>query len=456
MLKRSNLNYKFRNRDAQWRNFQYGLRKQSARRRALRRFPAYLLLLCILILLTHGLFRLLDRKHISIYNTASPISEDQQITPVTLEHRDIIQRLMVVNSTTKKFGITTGDLDYEITTSLMPALQEYIIDRIDRKNSLYFGFVIMEPDTGRILSMVSHDRLDPENNVCANADFPAASIFKIVTAAAAIETKNYQPHTPMTFNGNQYTLYKNQLTRTRNRYSSTISFANAFAKSINPVFGNIGMHDLGKTDLEAYGEAFGFNLSPQFEICMDPSRLIIKDEPYNWAEIASGFNRTTMLSPVHGALIIGVILNDGRWVDPRLIDAIRSGNDMVYRGHPNNERRVIQPQTAASLKKMLEATVKSGTAAKTFRGVSRDKILSRLTIGGKTGSINDRPDYSIRYDWFTGFAEKKDGSQKIAVSVIVAHKDFIGTRAAQYARMGIKKYYEIKKHESESASSDKT
>jgi penicillin-binding protein A len=456
MLKRSKFNSRFNNRDSQWRDFQYGLRKQSARQRALRRLPAYILLLFVLILLTQGLFWLLDQNFPSTKQIAVKSREMERTADAPMAHRDIIQQLALANSTSDTFGITDGGRDYEVVTSLLPSLQEHLINRIDRKNSLYFGLVIMEPDTGRILSMVSHDRHDPENNVCVKAAFPAASIFKIVSAAAAMEIKNYQPHTPVTFNGNQYTLYKNQLTHKRNRYSNTITFAKAFAKSVNPVFGNIGMHDLGRTGLETYGKAFGFNLSPQSEICMDQSRLIIEDGPYNWAEIASGFNRTTMLSALHGALIVGVALNEGRWVDPRLIDAIRSGNDMIYRGHSNNEHRVVQPRTAASLKKMLETTVRSGTAAKTFRGASRDKILSQLTIGGKTGSINDRPDYSIRYDWFTGFAEKKDGSQRIAVSVIVAHKDFIGTRAAQYARMGIKKYYEIKKHESESASSDKT
>lgn len=409
-----------------------------------------------MILLIQGLFRLLDIKQMAPATINPPMADIKCASTSAMERENIVRQLTLVNSTSDTFGLTDGGRDYEVFTSLMPPLQEYIINRIDQKNSLYFGFVIMEPDTGRILSMVSHDRHDPDNNVCVKADFPAASIFKIVSAAAAMELKNYQPHTPMTFNGNQYTLYKNQLTRNRNRYSSTISFASAFAKSVNPVFGNIGMHDLGRAGLETYGKAFGFNLSPQFEICMDQSSLLIKEEPYNWAEIASGFNRTTMLSAVHGALIISVALNEGYWIEPRIIDAIRSGNDMIYRGHANDKKRVIRPETAESLKKMLEATVRSGTAAKTFRGASRDKILSQLIIGGKTGSINDRPDYSIRYDWFTGFAEKKDGTQKIAVSIIVAHKDFIGTRAAQYARMGIKKYYEIKKNESESASSGKT
>ncbi len=422
----------------------------------MRRLPGYILGLFFLILLTHGFFWVLERYPVETERIADSSRKADGQAENTLAHKDILHGLSLANTTSDTFGLVSGERNYEVTTSLMPSLQEYIIDRIDRKNSLYFGFIIMEPDTGRIISMVSHDRLDPDNNVCVNADFPAASIFKIIAAAAAIEIKRYQPDTPMIFNGNKYTLYKNQLTRARNRYSNTISFGDAFAKSVNPVFGNIGMHDLDKDTLTFYGEAFGFNRSLQFELGMQPSSLVVDDEPYHWAEIASGFNRTTLMSPIHAAMIVAVALNNGQWVEPRIIDKIRTGNDTIYRGQPNSGPQVIKPGTAAALKKMMKTTVRAGTASKTFRGASRDKILSQLTIGGKTGSINDRPDYSIRYDWFTGFAEKKDGTRKIAVSVFVAHKDFIGTRAAQYARLGIKKYYETIAYEAASKESEKT
>jgi penicillin-binding protein A len=456
MLKPSKLHHGFQNGTAQWREFQNGLRKQSARQRTMRRIPGYILGLFVLILLTHGFFRLLERYPVAAEHAAVSSGEADGPAEIAIAHTDILQGLSLANATSDTFGLVSGELDYEITTSLMPAVQEYIIDRIDRKNSLYFGFVIMEPDTGRIVSMISHDRLDPDNNVCVNAGFPAASIFKIIAAAAAIETKRYQPDTPMVFNGNKYTLYRNQLTRVKNRHSSTILFGDAFAKSVNPVFGNIGMHDLDKETLAFYGEAFGFNRSPQFELCMQPSSLVIKDEPYHWAEIASGFNRTTLMSPLHGAMIVAVFLNNGQWVEPRIIDKIRRGSDTIYRGRAGTGPQVIQPGTAAALKKMMESTVRSGTAAKTFRGASRDKTLSLLTIGGKTGSINDRPDFSIRYDLFTGFAEKKDGTRQIAISVFVAHKDFIGTRAAQYARLGIKKYYETITYETPSKQGNET
>ena len=82
---------------------------------------------------------------------------------------------------------------------------------------------------------------------------------------------------------------------------------NAFAKSVNPVFGKLGALYLGKDGLESYARAFGFNHPINFEISLSPSETVITDEPYQWAEIASGFNRQTKMSPVHGALIAATI-----------------------------------------------------------------------------------------------------------------------------------------------------
>jgi len=51
--------------------------------------------------------------------------------------------------------------------------------------------------------------------------------------------------------------------------------------------------------------------------------------------------------------------------------------------------------------------------------------------------MNNNP----RYDWFVGFAKDKASDQSVAVSVMVAHKDFIGTKSGQYAKMAIKAYF---------------
>ena len=66
--------------------------------------------------------------------------------------------------------------------------------------------------------------------------------------------------------------------------------------------------------------------------------------------------------------------------------------------------------------------------------------MSRLEIGGKTGSISNQQ-RDLRFDWFVGFAQEKEGPAQLALAVMVAHEEYIGIRAAQYARMVIKAYF---------------
>jgi beta-lactamase class D len=73
----------------------------------------------------------------------------------------------------------------------------------------------------------------------------------------------------------------------------------------------------------------------------------------------------------------------------------------------------------------------------------RDKVLSQLTIGGKTGSIDTR-DHGARYDWFVGFADGPEQADAIAVAVLVAHEKFIGRRAGEYARLAMREYYRLR------------
>ena len=88
----------------------------------------------------------------------------------------------------------------------------------------------------------------------------------------------------------------------------------------------------------------------------------------------------------------------------------------------------------------MRRTVTHGTARKTFRRMKKDKVLSRLTIGGKTGSIDTR-DHGARYDWFAGYADGPDRKDAIAVAVLVAHEKFIGRRAGEYARRAIREHF---------------
>ena len=147
------------------------------------------------------------------------------------------------------------------------------------------------------------------------------------------------------------------------------------------------------------------------------------------------------MTPLHGAMMASAIINQGLLLEPTIVDRIvNEKGRIIYKGKLTPMNRVMDPNASQTLNLLMENTIKSGTGRKAFRRYRRDKILSKLNIGGKTGSIDNRI-HDARYDWFVGFAEEKNGEKKIAVSVIVAHEKYIGLRATYYARIAMKKYF---------------
>jgi cell division protein FtsI/penicillin-binding protein 2 len=427
-----------------WREYQAHLNgPQKARQRSVKLVRFILLS----IILAGGLYYIGNRLSSSTPKSdpeARLADQSDEIVASKIRKKDVrilIDDKAFINRNDPQFTFDYEGRPFTVQTSLDIPLQNRLLQAMDRTNSRYVAVVAMKPDTGRILALASYDKTGTLGNPCTSAKFPAASIFKIVTAAAAIEQCGYTPRSPMKFNGYKHTLYKSQLKKTSNRYTNTISFKDSFAQSVNPVFGKIGFLYLGKAQLEAYGAAFGFNRSPEFEIPCAPSHLTIADKPYNWAEIASGFNNQTTLSPLHGAALAAVPLNQGRLVEPTIIDRIVDNDGKVfYRNKPTFAGRAVSAETARILATLMETTVKSGTCRKAFRGAKRDKVLSNLRIGGKTGSIYDKG-HTTRFDWFVGFAHEKKGRGKMTVSVLVAHEEYIGKRASEYARLAFKHYF---------------
>lgn len=378
-------------------------------------------------------------------STVPPAETTQQPHPDPSIAKKDLQTILdghqFLNLAQNNFEIVHEDKKLTIHTSIDPMLQKYLVKKLNRKHSRYIGIVALDPTDGRILAMAGFDKADASNNPCVNGSFPAASIFKIVTAAAAIEKCNLQPDSMLQYNGRKHTLYKSQLKTQTTKYTNHISLKDSFAQSVNPVFGKLGTNYLGKEALRSYAEAFGFNREIDFELSLPVSRFEISDEPYQWAEIASGFNRQTRISPLHGALIAATILNRGKLIEPTIVDRITDDKGQeLYHQQPENIDQAITPATSNAVHEMMKATVKSGTARREFRRHRRDKVLSKLEIGGKTGSINNQNN-EARFDWFVGYAVDKNTGSQIAVSVIVTHEKFIGTRASTYARLAIREYY---------------
>jgi len=359
----------------------------------------------------------------------------------------IIDPDQLAQSDKNTFFIDTPDFSYKVTTSIDVYLQEYLLSVIQRLKKLTRGkpqriaFVVMEADTGKIVAMTGFDLENSKRNPCIDSNYPAASLFKIVTAAAAVETLGYTPNTQLYFNGNKYTLYKRQLKDVKNKYTYKISFASAFAESINPIFGKIGQNRLGKAGLDNYAQAFGFNEQVQSELPFFSGTFATTDSEYHLAELGCGFNTDTTISPLFGAMVTAAMINSGNLMVPSIVEHVTDAEGkVIYKNKKATYKSAIQPKTASTMMALMQKTVSKGTARKSFRGSSRDGILSGLIIGGKTGSLYNKQ-HTVKYDWFTGFGTDKKTDKKIAMAIVVGHRKYIGTRASTYAKMILKQYF---------------
>lgn len=422
--------------ETSWRDYQTRLKRAAAIKRLIKtisKYSVYSVLFFCLFIVVYGMIGGGGKT------SESPYIHKKLITKKDIQH--MLDSEDFVNLKNKDFKFVSGDKKFRVDTTLDMSLQQYMLKKIDRSISRYVGFVAMDPSTGKILSMVGFDKTDPTSNLCIDRRFPAASTFKIITAAAAIEKCGFNPKSKVRYNGNRYTLYKIQLKKRTNRYTNRITFRDSFAQSVDPVFGKIGALYLGGSTIKKYAESFGFNRDIGFEIPLTPSLVSLSNRPYQWAEVASGFNRETRISPVHGALIASAVVNRGRLIEPTIVDQIvDETGQTIYRSHLTPIDQAIKPRTSRTIIDLMKATIRSGTCKKAFRGYRRDKILSKLNIGGKSGSIDNRA-HNAHYDWFVGFAEEKNGPKKIVISAVVAHGKYIGTRASHYARIAIKQYF---------------
>jgi peptidoglycan glycosyltransferase len=433
-----------------WREYQDNLKRAADKKRFLNKTNKLFILVIALLFVFYGIFGGLGEKSFSHFLADYFSSSHDNKIHARLNYgklidkssvQDLLKDISFVNLKDKSFDFFSDGRKFRIDTSLDLELQDFLLKELKLDTSRYIGIVGMDPATGKVLSMVGFDKTDPSNNPCVDSRFPAASIFKIVTASAVVEKCGLNPGSKLSYNGRKHTLYKSQLKDRINRYTNRITFRDSFAQSVNPVFGKIGVLYLGKNTLEKYAEAFDFNKNIDFEIKIAPSSVYLSDEPYQWAEVACGFNNKTKMSPLHGAMMASAIINQGSIMEPTVVDQIiNEKGEIIYRNRLVAINQAITPRASNVLNQLMAATIRSGTCRKAFRGYRKDNILSKLNIGGKTGSI-DNKSHDARYDWFVGFAEEKNGPKKIALSVIVAHEKYIGLRASYYARIAIKKYF---------------
>lgn len=326
---------------------------------------------------------------------------------------------------------------FRIIYTLDPVLQIKATEILRQYRPSFAAFIALDPKTGKILALADYSRENPYYlGIWQKATYPAASIFKLITAAAALEKGVLQYNSLVSFRGNQYLLTPQKLNE-HNKKERRVSFEEALAKSNNVVFGRVACKLLGAQTLRRYSEAFGFNQNIHFDFPLEKSRALIPEESYDLARCGAGFGNVT-LNPLHAAVIASLIANRGVMIRPHLIASVTNQEGQkVYEAQREILGQPISFKTASDLSRMMRRTVEDGTASKIFQPAGK-KILKNLTICGKTGHLSgDNP--PGLYDWFIGFAPAEDA--QIAFSALAINQNGLKAKGTLLAREVLKEFF---------------
>lgn len=406
-----------------------------------RRQIASLMMLPLALLLSGFLF----------FNEKEPPTSDDEWLKKTLEARKVVSNSLSdsIRSNQRlasaKFSPDNDaqGLKLNIKHTIDPELQSKADVLLKQYKPDYGAIFMFDAKTGKVLAMSSWERANPKaDNLNLRATFPAASVFKVITASAAVDKAGVSPEHRIGYNGGNYTLYKrNVMSDKVNRWTRFITLREAFARSINTAFGRLSLESLEPKDLSEYAKRFMFNqpIPTDFQVEISQAR-IPESKGFELTEVASGFNRYNTLSPVHGAMIAATIINDGKMVVPYTVDSLTDENSEIkYKAQVLERGQILRPESAAKVREMMEQTVLSGTSRKSFRSLVRSKKFREIEMGGKTGHFTGTNPKG-KTDWFIGYAS--DGEDKIAIAAITVNIKKWTVKSSALAEMMFRKYFQ--------------
>ncbi len=315
---------------------------------------------------------------------------------------------------------------YTLDASLQNGMKNYF-----KKNKVPYGvFVAMNPHNGKILALVEHSAKEPRaKHLALRATYPAASIFKLITASAAIEENQAVPETEI-------------INWSRSRSSRT-TLADAFAASDNDAFSEVALRYLNTKTLMGYANRFKFNQKIPFELPIQVSRIRTQDSRKGLSDLAAGFGDVG-LSPIHAALIGSAIANNGVMVNPCLIErVVSSSGKTILECTPKVFATAISPHTAMQLRQMMGLTITKGTAHRAFKSAWKEPALREIEIGGKTGSLTgENP--AGKVTWFVGMAPL-DNPEIVISALIINNARNWKIKASNVAKEGFQTYFNAKR-----------
>jgi cell division protein FtsI/penicillin-binding protein 2 len=291
--------------------------------------------------------------------------------------------------------------------------------------------ILLEPGTGRVIAMAEHAESDPRlRGGVLRARPLAASIFKIVTAAALLE-RGVDPQESICFHGGQHRLDERLLADDPRRDGSCLTLAKAFSHSANVVFAKLADRTLAPGELRAEADRFLFNGAIPFEGPIEPSPADVPEDRFGMANTAAGFGAVRM-SPLHAALLAAVVANRGLLAPPRLVEAVEG----ELAPQPREPIRIVDEEIAARLADMMRATVTDGTGRRVF--ARPPPAMRGVAVAGKTGSLFDRNPMRD-WSWFVGYAPADH--PQVVVATVVMNGPIWRVRAPWVAREALAAWF---------------
>ncbi|RJK94724.1 peptidoglycan D,D-transpeptidase FtsI family protein [Vallicoccus soli] len=325
-----------------------------------------------------------------------------------------------------------------VSLTLDPAAQQAAAEGLDGRKG---AVVALDPTTGAILALVSSPTYDPNalsshdggairgayEQLTADEDqplldralretYPPGSTFKLVTAAAALESGRYDPDSevpgpaeldlPLTDVG-----LPNSDRAQCTPGSDTTTLTNALRRSCNSSFGAVGL-DLGADALREQAQAFGFGQEDR-TVPLTTATSAFPEDPDAPQTAQSAIGQFDVrATPLQVAMVAAGIANNGVVMEPYLVDQVQAPDlSVLDRTEPEELSAAVSPEVAAELRAMMVEVVEEGTGT--------NGQLDGVTVAGKTGTAQ-QGEGEPPHAWFTSFAPAGPGeTARVAVAVVI-------------------------------------
>ena len=281
--------------------------------------------------------------------------------------------------------------------------------------------IVMDPRTGEILSLANYPTFDlndysrakPERwmNLAVQSVYAPGSVFKLVTYGSAVEEKIVDPSANIDLNPGVITVGGHTF-KDSGRYG-VVSVATAMAKSSNVGAIKTGLK-LGRDRYYNWVRKFGFGQRTNIELPGELGGQLRRPDKWSGSSLGSmSIGYEIGVTALQMTSAFAAIANDGVRVQPHIIKEYRGLDGSKVASPRVADERIVSPETAAAIRKMLREVVLTGTG--------KQAQLNGYTSAGKTGTAwkynpkTRRVDGSKYISSFIGFAPAENPAVVIAV-----------------------------------------